>query len=87
VNLFCGQQRKGIAQRATDLRAEHGIGAGARAVGLEFSVSANMAQQIEVWNHCGKNLTTKRGPEKEIKPRETEKGALGLSDRSHPGKI
>jgi hypothetical protein len=46
-----------------------------------------MAQQIEVWNHCGKNLTTKRGPEKEIKPRETEKGALGLSDRRHPGKI
>ena len=41
------------------LRAEHGIRAGAGAVGLEFSVFQNVPQQIKVLNHRGENLTTK----------------------------
>jgi hypothetical protein len=39
------------------LRAEHGIRAGAGAVGLEFAVIEDVPQQIEVLNHGSRNLT------------------------------
>jgi hypothetical protein len=48
------------------LRAEQGISAGAGAVGLELAVFEDMPEQIEVLNHLGKNLTTKRAKKKEI---------------------
>jgi hypothetical protein len=40
------------------LRAENGKRARAGAVGLELAVFEDVPQQIEVLNHCGKNLTT-----------------------------
>src|SRR5208283_5099293 len=58
VNLLRGEQRKRFAQRTTDLRAENGKRARARAVGLELAMFVDVAQQIEVWNHRGENLTT-----------------------------
>jgi hypothetical protein len=66
VNLLRGKQRKRFAQRTADLRAENGKRARAGAVGLELSVFADVPEQIEVLNHRGKNLTTKRAREKEI---------------------
>jgi hypothetical protein len=51
VDLFRCEQRKRFAQRTTDLRAENGKRARARAVGLEFSVFEDVPQQIEVLNH------------------------------------
>ena len=53
------EQREIISQVKPRLCAEHGIRAGARAVGLELSVLQNLPQQIEVLNHRGGNLTTK----------------------------
>ena len=53
------EQREIVAQIEPRLRAEHGIRAGAGAVGLEFSVLQDVPQQIEVLNHRGENLTTK----------------------------
>ncbi len=66
VNFFRGEQRKRIAQRTADLRAENGKRARARAVGLELAVIKDVPEQIKVLNHRGKNLTTKRAREKEI---------------------
>ena len=58
VDLFGGEQRKRIAQRTPDLRAEQGIGAGARAVRFELPVVEDVPEQIEVLNHAKKNLDT-----------------------------
>ena len=66
VNLLRGKQRKRFAQRTADLRAENGKRARAGAVGLELTVFKDVPEQIEVLNHRGKNLTTKRAREKEI---------------------
>jgi len=54
VNLFRGEQRKRIAQRTADLRAEQGISAGAGAVGLELAVIEDVPEQIEILNHAEK---------------------------------
>jgi len=66
MNLFRGEQRKRIAQRTADLRAEQRISSRAGAVGFELSVFENVPEQIEVLNHRGKNLTMKSAREKEI---------------------
>ena len=66
MQFLRGEQRKRVAQRTPDLRAENGKRARARAVALELPVFKDMPQQIEVLNHRGKNLTMKRAPEKEI---------------------
>jgi hypothetical protein len=66
VQFFRGEQRKILLQWESRLRAEHGIRAGARAVGLEFAMFEDVPQQIEVLNHRGKNLTTKCPQEKGI---------------------
>jgi hypothetical protein len=66
VDLLGGEQRKGIAQRTADLRAENGKRAGAGAVCLEPAVFKDVPQQIEVLNHLCKKLNTKRVREKEI---------------------
>jgi hypothetical protein len=58
VDLLRGEQRKRIAQRTADLRAENGKRACAGAVGLELPVFEDVPEQIEVLNHRGKNLTT-----------------------------
>ena len=55
-----------FAQIKPHLRAENGKRARARAVGLELAVIEDVPEQIEVLNHRGKNLTTKRAREKEI---------------------
>jgi hypothetical protein len=59
MNFLGREQREIFPQIKPRLRAKHGIRAGTRAVGLEFSVLQNMSQQIKVLNHRGKNLTTK----------------------------
>jgi hypothetical protein len=59
VDFLGGEQREIFPQIKPRLRAEHGIGTGAGAVGLGFSVFQNVSQQIEVLNHRGENLTTK----------------------------
>ena len=65
VQLLGGEQRETVrANRKPRLRAEHGKRAGAGAVGLELAVFQDVPQQIEVLNHRGKNLTTKRTKEK-----------------------
>jgi hypothetical protein len=51
VDFFRGEQRKRIAQRTADLRAENGKRARARAVGLELAVLEDVPEQIEVLNH------------------------------------
>jgi len=66
MDLLRGEQRKRLAQRTADLRAENGKRARARAVGLELSVIEDVPEQIEVLNHRGKNLTTKRAREKKF---------------------
>ena len=58
-SFFVVSSGKTLAQVEPRLRAEHGIRAGAGAVGLEFAVFQDVPQQIEVLNHRGKNLTTK----------------------------
>ena len=51
---FLGRENgKVLAQIEPCLRAEHGIGAGARAVGLELAVFEDVSQQIEVLSHLG----------------------------------
>ena len=55
VNLLGREQRKAIGQRIARLRAEHGIRARAGAVGLELAVLQNVAEQIEILNHAGRN--------------------------------
>jgi hypothetical protein len=65
VDLFRGEQRKTSRKSEPDLRAKHGIRAGARAVGLELAVFEDVPQQIEVLNHRGVNLTAK--PAKDTK--------------------
>jgi hypothetical protein len=57
--LFGREDGKILAQIKPSLGAEHGIGAGTGAVGLEFSVVEHMPQQMEVLNHRWENLTTK----------------------------
>jgi hypothetical protein len=59
VDFLGREQREIFPQIKPRLRAKHGIRAGARAVGLEFSALQNVPQQIEVLNHRGGNLTTK----------------------------
>jgi hypothetical protein len=59
MDLLRREQREIVSQVESRLRAEHGIGAGAGAVGLELSVLQNLSQQIEVLNHRGEKLTTK----------------------------
>ena len=59
VKFFRCENGKILAQIKPRLRAEHGIRAGAGAVGLELAVFEDVPQQIEVLNHRGKNLTTK----------------------------
>ena len=54
VQLFGGEHGKIVAQIKPRLRAEHGISAGAGAVGLELAVFEHVPQQIEVLNHRGK---------------------------------
>ena len=66
MDFFRGDQRKTVPQRKPRLGAEHGISAGAGAVGLELAMFEDVPEQIEVLNHRGKNLTTKRAREKEI---------------------
>ena len=59
MDFLGGEQREMAPQVKPRLRAEHGIRAGARAVGLELSALQNVPQQIEVLNHRGGNLTAK----------------------------
>ena len=66
MDLLRREQREIFSQVEPCLRAEHGIRAGAGAIGLGFSVLQNVSQQIEVLNHRGENLTTKHAKEKEI---------------------
>jgi hypothetical protein len=66
VDLLRSEQRKIFPQIESHLRAENGKRAGARAVSLELAVFEDVPEQIEVLNHRGKNLTTKRAREKEI---------------------
>jgi hypothetical protein len=66
MQLLGGEHWEIFPQIKPGLRAKHGIRARARAVGLELSVIEDVPQQIEVLNHRGKNLTTKRAWEKEI---------------------
>ena len=60
MDLLRREQREIFPQIKPRLRPEYGKRAGARAVGLELSVLQNLSQQIEVLNHRGENLTTKR---------------------------
>jgi hypothetical protein len=55
MKFLGGEQRETFPQIKSRLRAEHGAGAGAGAVGLEFAVFEDVPQQIEVLNHRRKN--------------------------------
>jgi len=59
MDLLRREQREIVSQVEPRLRAEHGIRAGARAVGLGFSVFKDVPQQIEVLESLRGNLTTK----------------------------
>jgi len=59
VDLFGGEQREIVPQIKPRLRAEQGIRAGTGAVGLEFPLFEDVAQQIEILNHRDGNLTAK----------------------------
>jgi hypothetical protein len=67
MGFLGGDERKVLTQRKPHLRAENGKGACASAVSLELSVFEDVPQQIEVLNHRGKNLTTKRAREKKFR--------------------
>jgi len=56
VELLGGQQRKTPGERKAGLRAEHGVGARAGAVGLEFAPLKHEAKQVEVLSHRGKDF-------------------------------
>jgi hypothetical protein len=66
MQLFRCEHREIFPQIEPCLSTEHGIRTGAGAVSLEFSVFEDVPQQIEILNHRGGNLTTKRAQEKEI---------------------
>src|SRR6266576_3452015 len=59
MQLLRREQREIILQGKARLRAEDGIRAGTRAVGLELSVLQNVSQQLKILDHAGENLTTK----------------------------
>ena len=56
MQFLRGENGEIFAQIKPRLRAENGISARARAVGLEFSVVKDVAQQIEILSHCRKKL-------------------------------
>ena len=66
MQLFCRENGEIFPQIEPSLCAENGKRARAGAVGLELAVFEDVPQQIEVLNHRGENLTTKRAREKEI---------------------
>lgn len=51
VQLFSSQQRETVVEVETHLVAKHATSAGAGTVGLEHSVIAHMAQQVEILFH------------------------------------
>jgi hypothetical protein len=53
VELLGGEQGKALGEIVAHLCSEHGIGAGAGAIGLESAVVEHLAEQVEVALHLG----------------------------------
>ena len=78
MEFFGGESGKTILERKASLGAEDGISSGASAVGLEFAVVQNQAEQIEILNQslgqgcdeAGKKPTKREGPQNTLNTRK-----------------